>query len=199
MGTEAGRSGDGETALAVLSLVARGLTELFGSVQEVDWHRLTPCTEWTLHDLTEHVTGGNRFTIRILAGDTSDEALAVATRSFDDDDDTRSSLVTSTLELEDSFLAPGVLDRRCDHVTEDLSGHEVLRLRLHDLIIHTWDAAQVLRGTPFELRPELVRWALTDIADDPLAELHFGVDPPMAGDGGSDQTTLLAAFGRRTH
>jgi uncharacterized protein (TIGR03083 family) len=79
--TEAGRSGDGETALAILSLVARDLTELFGSVDEVDWDRPTPCAEWTLRDLTEHVTGGNRFTIRILAGDNSEEAMVLATRS----------------------------------------------------------------------------------------------------------------------
>jgi uncharacterized protein (TIGR03086 family) len=198
METEAGRSGDGETALAILSLVARDLTELFGSVDEVDWDRPTPCAEWTLRDLTdltEHVTGGNRFPIRILAGDNSEEAMAVATRSLAADD-TRTSLVTSMLEFEDSFLAAGVLDRRCDHVTGDLSGHEVLRLRLHDLIIHTWHAAQVLGGT---LRPEPVRWALTDIADDTLAGRHFGVDLPTAGGGGSDQTTLLAAFGRRAH
>lgn len=197
-GTVGCQSRAGETALAVLALVSRDLTRLFGSVQELDWDRPTPCAEWSLRDLTEHVTGGNRFTIRILHGDVSEDAMAFARHSFAEDRDTRRSLVVSTRELEDSFAVPGVLDQVCHHVNEDMSGHDVLRLRLHDLIIHTWDAAQSLQAVPFELRPELASWALADIAADTLVARHFSVDLPTAGTAGTDQNTLLAAFGRRT-
>lgn len=124
--------------------------------------------------------------------------MASVRRSFAEDRDTRRSLVTSTLALENRFHVPDVLDRICHHVNGDLSGHEVLRLRLHDLIIHTWDAAQVLRTTPVKIRPVLVSWALTDIAADTLVARHFGVDLSTPGDGGSGQNALLAAFGRRT-
>lgn len=195
---EAGQARSGKTELAALGLVARDLTNVFASVPEGDWDRPTPCTAWTLRELTEHITGGNRFTICILDGDSSETAMASARRSFAEDHDTCRSLVTSTLELEDHFAVPGVLDQNCHHVNRDMSGHEVLRLRLHDLIIHTWDAAQVLTAAPFEIRPELVNWALTDIAADTLVARHFGVDPPTTDERGSDQTTLLEAFGRAT-
>ncbi|MEX1164942.1 MAG: maleylpyruvate isomerase N-terminal domain-containing protein [Nitriliruptor sp.] len=198
MGSEAASSGDGATALAVLALIAGDLTRLFESVHGVDWDRPTPCTEWTLGDLTEHVTGGNRFTIRILSGDTSADAMASARRSFAEDRDTRRSLVTSTLELVDHLGVAGVLDQIYHHVDGDLSGHEVLRLRLHDLIIHTWDLAQVLQATPARIRPELVSWALADISADELTARHFGLELPTDGDASSDQDTLLSAFGRRT-
>lgn len=197
LGTETAQSRDGGSAVAALALVARDLTRLFGSVQEIDWDRPTPCSEWTLRDLTEHVTGGNRFTIRILSGDTSEDAMAAAQRSFAGDHDTRRSLEASTFELEDRFLAPGALDQTCHHVNGDLSGYEVLRLRLHDLIIHTWDAAQALQATTFEIPPELVSWALADITADTLAARHFDLDLQAPGDERQDQNTLLTAFGRR--
>lgn len=198
MRAEAVRSGDGWMALAVLGLVADELTRLFGSVREADWERPTPCTEWTLRDLTDHITGGNRFTIRILGGDSSAEAMAAARRSFTDGHDTRRSLVTSTRQLEDRFVVPGMLDQLCHHVSGDLSGLEVLRLRLHDLIIHTWDAAQAQQAKPFEIRPELVTWALADIAADTFVARHFGLAPCTVDNRGSDQDGLLATFGRRT-
>lgn len=188
---------DGVRNKGVLSLVARDLTQLFGSEEEVDWERPTPCTDWTLRDLTEHVIGGNRFTIRILGGDTAEDALAATRRSFDGDDDTARSLVTSTHELEACLVAPGALDRMCHHVNGELPGRDVLRLRLHDLIIHTWDAAEALQAAPVEIRPELVDWALADIATDALAGRHFGIDLPLASDARPDQEVLLAAFGRR--
>lgn len=74
--------------------------------------------------------------------------MAAARRSFAGDHDTRRSLVTSTFELEDRLLAPRALDQTGHHVNGDLSGYEVLRLRLHDLIIHTWVAAQAIQGLP---------------------------------------------------
>lgn len=197
METEAARSRDDGAALAVLALVARELTQLFTSVEKVDWDRPTPCTEWTLRDLTEHVTGGNRFTFRILSGDATDNAMAFARRSFVEDHDTREGLVTSTLELNDHFVVPGALDATCHHINGDMSGHDVLRLRLHDLIIHTWDAAQALHATPFQIRAELLSWALADLAYDTFAERHFRLEPPSPATEPKTQETLLAAFGRR--
>lgn len=83
------------------------------------------------------------------------------------------------------------------HVTGDMSGHGVPRLRLHDLIIHTWHAAQVLQAAPFQIRPELLSWAFADLASDTFAVRHFRLDWPAAGGVPRDQETLLAAFGRR--
>lgn len=98
-------------------------------MQPEDWDRPTPCTEWTLRDLAEHVTGGNRFTIFILSGDSSPDAMASARRSLDGDLDTRRSLTGSLLELEGRFVIPGVFDQICHHLSGDKSGYEVLRRR----------------------------------------------------------------------
>ena len=41
----------------------------------------TPCSDWDLSGLVDHVTGGNWFPIRALAGDSSDEAMASTMRA----------------------------------------------------------------------------------------------------------------------
>jgi len=140
-----------------------------------DRHRTmaTPCAGWDLSALVDHVTGGNWFTIRILNGWSTDDAMNETMKLFEGTGATSEQAVSSVAEQLTAFGQVGVLDRIHHHVAGDLTGREVLRLRLHDLIVHTWDLDQTL-APPASIPPDLVRWGLSELAgDDSLAARHF--------------------------
>jgi hypothetical protein len=104
----------------------------------------------------------------------------------------------SLREQLEAFGRAGALERRCHHVAGELAGAQVLRLRVHDLIVHGWDLAQALHP-PAAVPPDLVRWAVAELSGPAsLTAGHFAIAPAdLAGGPGPDQgRALLAAFGR---
>ena len=186
------------TDLTILSQVSAAFERLCGSIEVGQWKLPTPCTDWDLSQLVDHVTGGNRFTISILSGQSAEAAMDGAMESFDKSHQPGEAAISSIRTQRESFSKPGVLDQICHHVGGEMLGREVLRLRLHDLIVHTWDMSQTL-NPPASIPAAFVDWALTEIADPAsLTKRHFGLDTNMlvAGDGVPSQVVLLAAFGR---
>lgn len=181
--------------LAILARVSSDFEILCRSIGEDQWSLPTPCTEWNLEDLVDHVTGGNRFTILVLNGATAEEAMAETIKSFDESHEPRTAALESIKAQLLAFGKPGVLDRRCNHVAGELTGREVLRIRLHELIIHTWDIGQAV-NPPASLRDGYVAWAFAEIAGSTsTTSERFALDT-SALEGERSETALLAAFGR---
>jgi uncharacterized protein (TIGR03086 family) len=183
--------------LDVLVQASDTFERLCASIDNDQWHLPTPCSEWNLAQLVDHVTGGNWFTIQILNGEPADAAMVATLERFDSEHNHREAAISSIRDQQDAFAQPGALDRRCEHVSVELSGAEVLRLRLHDIIIHTWDIAQTI-SPPASISDDLTSWALAEFAmPDSLTTPHFGLDAAGLGRRSDvPQTTLLAAFGR---
>lgn len=151
-----------------------------GSIQVRQWELPTPCSEWGLRQLVDHVIGGNRFTILILGGASGQDALDAAVASFDRDDDARSSAASSANEQLDAFRSPSALDAPCSHLDALLTGRQLLRIRIHELIIHTWDIMETI-GPPALIQPELVKWTIEELdRPDSLAIERFGLEPLVA-------------------
>ncbi len=183
--------------LFILARVSGEFVGLCASIGDSQWSFPTPAAEWNLDQLVDHVTGGNRFTVGILSGDSAEEAMAATVKSFDGTHESRAAALSSIKAQYQAFAKPGVQDRRCRHVAGELAGREVLRLRLHDLIIHTWDIAQAL-NPPATIPDELVAWALAELADpDSMSSQHFSLDTAgLERAGQAPQMALLSAFGR---
>ena len=186
--------------LTVLAQVTELFEQLCATVHDDQWSLPSPCTEWNLDQIVDHVTGGNRFTVSILDGESADEALQNTIGSFDPSHRVAEAAISSSRALIEAFSSLGALDRTCHHVIGEVPGRIVLRLRLHDIIIHTWDIAQTLKP-PANLPNELVSWALADLSDpDSLAVQHFALDTSGPRDAReqeqSPQAVLLSAFGR---
>jgi len=181
--------------LAVLAGISSDFHRLCASIREEQWSLPTPCSEWNLGQLVDHVIGGNRFTIRILDGESADAAMAETMRSFDVDHEPRAAALESITAQLLAFDEPGALERTCHHVAGELTGGDVLRIRLHEMIIHTWDITEAV-SPPARIRDEFVDWSFAEIANPDLntAEL-FALDT-SALSGERSETALLAAFGR---
>ena len=184
--------------LAALARLNIHFGKICGAIDESDWSRPTPCTDWDLHQLVDHVIGGNRFTARILDGDTAAEAMDFAVGSFAAEPTTAASAIASLDELRAPFGAAGALGRSFPHVVGEISGRQVLRLRLHDVIVHTWDIAQAIE-LDVALPSELVDWGLGELAraDSFLASTPDADPPPSSlADGQSPEAAYLAGFDR---
>jgi uncharacterized protein (TIGR03086 family) len=182
--------------LALLARVSSDFELLCTSIRDPQWSLPTPCTEWNLKQLVDHVIGGNRFTIRILAGESADAAMAETVKSFDEGHEPRAAALESINEQLLAFDESGVLDGTFHHVAGELTGRKVLRIRLHELIIHSWDVEQAL-DPPASIRDEIVEWSFGEIGkpESNTAEL-FALDTG-ALEGERSERALLAAFGRR--
>ena len=54
----------------------RGFRQRLVEVESDDWARPTPCDEWSVRDLVNHVVGGNFRYVMILAGEPADALFA---------------------------------------------------------------------------------------------------------------------------
>ena len=179
--------------MAALRTVAEAFEGVCDSLTVSDWTRATPCPDWNLAALVDHVIGGNRFTVAILNGATSAAALTSTLESFGDRRTNSAEAISSMRQLVRAFRQPDALTRRCHHVERDLTGQQVLRLRLHDLIVHTWDIKQSV-NPPAGLPPTLTQWGLGELADpESLAAPPFGISARSQLGAG-----YLSAFGRHS-
>jgi uncharacterized protein (TIGR03086 family) len=191
------------------SLVQRFLaaSEGFGRVlrHATDWSAPTPCADWDVRALANHVTQGDLNYVRLLEGASAADFLRM--READAlGTDPVGRFEAATRACADAYAAPGALDRLVDHPSGRLTGRQALAVRTTDTVIHTWDLARAV-GADDTLDPDLVAWI-----DENIHEIYAGMaETPVsaqtthrfyaaaAGDLAVDaprQVRLLHLFGR---
>ena len=169
-----------------------------GQVEEDDWHRSTPCVDWDVYRLVNHVViGGGRYG-RLVRGGTRQDFLAE--RQID-------ALVAGAMPAwqtnraicAEAFAEPGALERTVPFSTGDIPGRILLQIRIVEVVVHTWDLARGL-GLDESVDPDLAAFALGVWPENALPLAAGGVpffETPTDGAGGSEFETLLRLTGRR--
>ncbi len=178
-------------------LASRGFEHHLRTVAPDGWGAPTPCTEWDVRALVNHMTRGNLNYVALLRGATREEFLA--RRNADAlGDDPVAAFTGSVRTCADAFAEGGALDRVVDYPLGKLTGRQALAVRTADSTVHTWDLARAL-GADETLDPDLVTWIDEDY-DTIFAGLALGAgffaEPPAAAPGASRQDRLLSRFGR---
>jgi uncharacterized protein (TIGR03086 family) len=182
---------------AVRFTEAADLFAVRGSAVSPDqWDNPTPCTEWSVRDLVNHVTGEMLWAPSLLAGAT----IAEVGDRFDGDQLGERPVEAFTVAKNAAvaaFVAPGALDGVVHLSYGDDSAVSYCTQMTLDALIHGWDLAVGING-PTRLSPDLVTWALK--ITEPMAPLLtatglFGTPQPVLPDA-SEQTRLLALLGR---
>jgi uncharacterized protein (TIGR03086 family) len=161
-----------------------------------DWAQPTPCAEWDVRALVNHVVVEDLWTVPLLAGRT----VAEVGSRFDGDmlgADPVAAYGRATGAAVAAAGTRGALARTVHLSFGDVSGEEYVTQLFVDHLVHSWDLARAL-GTDDRLPTELVDAAARWFADREGAYRSAGViGPRPAIPSGSDpQTRLLAAFGR---
>jgi uncharacterized protein (TIGR03086 family) len=175
--------------LAQLDELAPLLGDVVGAIAPDQLDQPTPCTEFTLRGVLEHMIGGATMFAAAYRGTTPAEP------------DTRDVLTAFGPALSDLAAAinePGALDRTVSAPFGDVPGETFARFVVLDGLVHGWDMASA-SGQSYEPSDELVAAvdAFAHQALDPLRDGQtFGAAVQPAPDA-SPIERLAAYTGRR--
>jgi uncharacterized protein (TIGR03086 family) len=161
-----------------------------------DWRRPTPCTEWDVRALVNHVVGGNVRYQLLLSGAATEQVEA--TRTVDHlGDDALASFVGTADVVVACFREDGALERVVHHATGDRTGRELLSMRILDAAIHGWDLARAI-GADEGLDEDVVAFLLAYTAGLDLGprQRAFGLADADGPRNAAPQDRLLHRLGR---
>jgi uncharacterized protein (TIGR03086 family) len=175
----------------IVELFQRGCAEFarpLGAVRDDAWTLPTPCPDWDVRALVDHVAGGNVQAAALL-GDGAEPAPA---------GDPRTAWRHSADLAADRLSRPGAMEAPVHHPLGDITGAQLAFFRFDDHLVHAWDLATAVGADP-ELDPVLVAACLQfaePLAGTLAASGQFAPAPPVPPDA-TPQTRLLALHGRR--
>ena len=184
----------------VASLFQRAVDEFDKRVQAISedqWDGDTPCTEWSVRDLVNHVVNEDRWVKPLIEGKT----IAEVGSALDGDllgDDPKRAWKEAAEESIAAASSEGALTTTCHVSFGDIPGEEYLSQVLSDNVIHSWDLARGV-GADDRLDPELVDFTHAYLAPQIEAWRSAGAVGPAleVPDDADAQTKLLAMMGRR--
>jgi uncharacterized protein (TIGR03086 family) len=176
--------------VAALDQTFRHAQPVIANVRADQYDDKTPCAEWTVRDLLEHMIGVVAGIGSAVAG-TTPEPFVLA------DDPAAQFEVASATALA-AWRSPGVLDREIEIRAGRLPGRVVAGINLLDTATHTWDLA-VATGQPSQLPDDVATAALEASGMVVTGELRPGrFGPAVGAPEGSGATERLVAFLGRT-
>jgi uncharacterized protein (TIGR03086 family) len=150
----------------------------------------TPCADWDVQQLIDHIVGGTDYLLAALAGEAPPERAGCTA------DDYRHGLE----QLHSGLRAPGALERMCmSPLGFEWSVAHAVAGTFMDALIHTWDLAAAT-GQDASLDSELVDACIAMFLPDmPERGRASGLVGPavIVPDEAPAQDQLLAAMGRK--
>ncbi len=125
----------------------------------------TPCSEWAVHDLIEHVVGGNEH-VGIWSGCTEEPPARP--------DSTVAAHRATAAAAQEIFARPDGMSIMFKLPFAEIPGQLFIGMRTSDVLTHAWDLATAT-GQSTDLDPEL--------ATDQLAAVRAFVGPQFRGPG----------------
>ncbi len=175
--------------LAQLDQLMPALGALVSTITPDDLDKQTPCTDFTVRGVLEHMVGG---AAAFAAGYRGDEP-----RDFDTAD-IMPEWERAMTELAEAITAPGALDQKIAAPFGIVPGDMFARFVALDGLVHGWDISRAT-GKPYGPSDELVA-AVDEFAHGTLDPLRDGQTFAAAtsAPAGSDALTRLAAYTGRT-
>lgn len=167
-----------------------------GQVRPDQWSAPTPCADWDVRALVNHIVYEQRWSVPLFAGAT----IAEVGDRFEGDLLGGNPIVTAAEAAKDASVAvsePSVLERTVHLSFGDTPAEEYVYQLFADHLVHGWDLAVGIDADR-TIDPEAVRACLAWFSD--REDLYRGsgvigpaVDVPADA---SDQDRLIGAFGR---
>lgn len=162
-------------------------------VHDDQWGLATPCDQWSVRDLTNHMLLGTRMSVQLLAGGSRDDVIAaLGDDLMADSDDPVADFVTLASQMQEGFAAQGGLDGSVEHPMGEIPRTTFIGFRIMDNATHAWDLARAI-GADETLDAEVVARMWEDIQ--PMAA-GLG-DLGIFGEGGSGTMASDAALQNR--
>lgn len=182
--------------IAVYKEASDHFTKLISQVK--DWDAPTPCSEWNVRELVNHVVSEALWIKPLFAGKT----IAEVGDSLDGDilgDNPKQTWQRARTEAVAALNQPDALAKTVHLSYGDRTGTQYMEPMATDVIIHGWDLAAAI-GADRTINPAIVKYTLDSVTA-MLAKYgnggSFGPEFKLSADQAKDpQNQLLALTGR---
>lgn len=183
----------------LLAAYRRSLTEFTDRVSQVapsQWSAPTPCPDWDVRALVNHVVGEDRWTVPMFVGAT----IAEVGGRLDGDllgPDPAGAAHNAASRADLAVSQPGALGRTVHLSAGDTPASEYVRQLLADHLVHGWDLAVAIGAQP-RLDADAVHECAVWFTDAERVYREAGSIGPRVAvpEDATEQDRLLAAFGR---
>ncbi len=177
-----------------LSAAAEVTGQVIDAITDEQWSLPTPCGDWTVRDLVQHVVAGNDgFTAALSEPPAAPGLTAQRSGNLAGD------YGRSVRAVVDAFRQPGVLERVVSVPFGTVPGAVALHLRITELLVHGWDLTRATgQGVTFpeDLAEQELAFTRRALADIPPGRSPFALPEPVADDALAIDR-LAACLGRK--
>ncbi|GAA1251052.1 TIGR03086 family metal-binding protein [Prauserella halophila] len=176
----------------------RAVGDIVAGIRTDQWQAATPCSEWSVRDVTNHLALGSKLFVELLAGKPGypldpDSADALG-------DDPAGSYRAHAADVVTAFRGPGALEQVIEAPVGAIPGIAAVQLRTVEDLVHGWDLA-VATGQRVDYPDDIVERALT-FTRGQLPDTESDADGPFAppqphADDAPPIDRLVALLGRR--
>ncbi|MFJ4777077.1 TIGR03086 family metal-binding protein [Streptomyces sp. NPDC088762] len=187
-----------DTLLEQHAAALRLFGERLRAVADDQWDAPTPCTEWTVRDLVNHVTGEQLWIPPLVAEGRTVEEMGDAFSGDVLGGDPVAAWEEASAAAHAAFAAPGALERTVRLSYGPALGSAYCSELTADCVVHTWDLSRGI-GADDRLPDGLVEFSIKEVMPyaDGLAASGMYAEPLEVPAGANAQTRLLALLGRR--
>lgn len=179
--------------VARLSTTVAVTGHLVAAIEPGQWELPTPCPDWTVHDVVNHLVSGQRRLAAALSGGTPPAAGEDLLGG-----DPATAYWSSAEAMLAALRADGALDRPVNIPAGTLPGSVACELRVVEVLVHGWDLARAT-GRRLEFPADVVEQSLAfsrvQLGRVPADRSPFGPPQPIADDAAA-LDHLAALLGR---
>ncbi len=168
------------------------------AVQKEQWDDPTPCTDWSVRDLVNHLTAEQLWVPDLVTDGAGIEDVGDAYGGDVLGAHPRRSWDAAARGAREAFAEPGALERTVRLSYGETPAVAYCGQMITDLVVHAWDLSRAI-GAPEQLPDALVAFALEEVTPyaAELADTGLFAPPIEPPPGDSHQARLLALLGRR--
>ncbi len=184
----------GDQLMTSLALALASVGHLVDGVAAAQWTAPTPCPEWDVRQLVNHLVAGNLAVAALV------RAQAPPDRRVSPlGDDPASAYRASAAALQAAFAQPGALERTFGSPYGPAPGSMLVHLRITELLVHGWDLARATGqppGLPDALAQNELALSRALLGNAPRDAMPIA-EPQPAPAGAAAIDRLAAFFGRQ--
>jgi uncharacterized protein (TIGR03086 family) len=175
-------------------------TRVVGNIEPGQLDNPSPCTEWTVRDVLNHITGGaEMFGMCVRDGVVSDEKLGALMAGDNLGDDYKGAWSRAAAGAEAAFALPGAMERMVKLPFGEMPAGAAVNIAIFDVTTHAWDLAKAT-GQSTDLDPAVseIAYQIAQgmLSDEMRGSGIFGPAVPIADD--APVADRLAGFAGRT-
>ena len=184
----------------LLEYHACAVTEFSSRVHAIGsehWHAPTPCTEWDVRELVNHLVNEQLWVPPLMNGAT----IAEVGDALDGDvlgEDPVAAWDAAAAAATDALSAEGALERVVHLSFADVAGEAYAWQLISDLTVHAWDLSQGIGSDP-TIDGGLATAVIIALTPDLASYAQYGLFAPSlpVGDDACSLDRLLALTGRQ--